>query len=223
MLKVWGRSSSIHTQRVLWACDEAHVPFQLIPASATMGPDGHISGGGMPFGIVDTPEYRAMNPNGTIPTIDDEGYVLWESNTICRYLAQTYAPQNLFGDNVKTLGFASQWMDWTNTQLEPALHILVMELVRLSPDKRDPDNVEQTRKNILPALERLNQHLSERPYVAGEAFSIGDIAPGCAVYRWILFGLNAPEMPHIRDWQSRLAERGGFQAHVAPREYHLGS
>ena len=71
MLKIWGRPNSIHTQRVLWTCVEANVTYELIPASATMGPDGHISGGGAPYGVVDTPQYLAMNPNGTVPTIDD--------------------------------------------------------------------------------------------------------------------------------------------------------
>ena len=103
MLKIWGRPNSIHTQRVLWTCAEAEVPYELILASATMGPDGHISGGGKPYGIVDTPSYRAMNPNGTVPTIDDDGYVLWESNVISRYLAQKYAPEALFGGSLELL------------------------------------------------------------------------------------------------------------------------
>jgi glutathione S-transferase len=221
MLKIWGRPTSIHTQRVLWTCVEAGLPFELIPASATMGPDGHISGGGRAYGIVDTPEYRAMNPNGTIPTMDDDGYIIWESNSICRYLAQTYAPQALYGDNVKCLGLASQWMDWTNTQLEPGLHILVMELVRLSTDKRNPANVEKTRCEIIPTLERLDRHLSECSYVAGDDFTIGDIATGCAVHRWTLFDLETPNLPYLRAWQAHLAEREGFGQHVGPREKHL--
>ncbi len=221
MLKIWGRRNSIHTQRVLWACAEVGLPFELILASATMGPDGHVSGGGGAFGIVDTPEYRAMNPNGAIPTVDDDGFVLWESNTICRYLAQTYAPDVLFGGDLKTLGLASQWMDWTNTQLEPALHILVMELVRLPEAARNSANVEETRLGILPALRRLDDHLRNRPYVAGDIFTGGDIAPAAAAYRWTLFALDAPPMPHLADWQARLAEREGFRRHIAPREFHL--
>lgn len=221
MLKIWGRRNSIHTQRVLWICTEIGLPFELILASATMGPDGHISGGGGAFGVVDTAEYRAMNPNGTIPTIDDDGFVLWESNTICRYLAQTHDPQALFGDDLKTLGLASQWMDWTNTQLEPALHILVMELVRLAEDERNPANVEETRRGVLPALQRLDNHLGTRPYVAGDRFTIGDIAPAATSYRWTLFDLDGPPMPNLAAWLSRLGERDGFREHVAPPEYHL--
>lgn len=221
MLKIWGRPNSIHTQRVLWACEEAGLSFELILASATMGPDGHISGGGAAFGIVDTQEYRAMNPNGAIPTMDDDGFILWESNTICRYLAQSYAPEPLFGGDLKTLGLASQWMDWTNTQLEPALHVLVMELVRLPEAERDPAAVEATRCSVLPALRCLNDHLGDQAYVAGEKFTIGDIAPAAAAYRWGLFALGAPPMPHLADWQARLAECDGFRRHIAPPEFHL--
>lgn len=221
MLKIWGRPNSIHTQRVLWLCTEAGLPFELIPASATMGPEGHISGGGKAYGIVDTPAYRAMNPNGTIPTLDDDGFVLWESNTISRYLAQTYAPDALFGGDNKTLARASQWMDWTNTQLEPALHILVMELVRLREAERDPANLQATRLGVLPALQRLDAHLGEQAYVAGAAFTIGDIAPGATVHRWGLFALEAPPMPNLAAWQARLSERQGFRRHVAPPEFHL--
>ena len=221
MLKIWGRRNSVHTQRVLWACEEAGLQFDLILASATMGPDGHVSGGGSAFGVVDTPEYRTINPNGTIPTIDDNGYILWESNSISRYLAQTYAPKALFGDDIRTLGLASQWMDWTNTQLEPALHILVMELVRLTEAEREPANVEATRLSVLPALLRLNDHLSTRAYVAGDEFTIGDIAPATAVRRWHVFGLEAPPLPYLEDWQARLAQREGYRLHIEPPKLHL--
>ena len=221
MLKIWGRRNSVHTQRVLWACEEAGLQFDLILASAPMGPDGHVSGGGSAFGVVDTPEYRTINPNGTIPTIDDNGSILWESNSISRYLAQTYAPKALFGDDIRTLGLASQWMDWTNTQLEPALHILVMELVRLTEAEREPANVEATRLSVLPALLRLNDHLRTRAYVAGDEFTIGDIAPATTIRRWYLFALDAPPMPHLADWQERLAQREGFRQHIEPKIFHL--
>ena len=219
-LKIWGRPSSTHTQRVLWCCVEAGIEFELILASGTMGASGHVSGGGEAFGIVDTPEYLAMNPNGTIPTIDDDGYILWESNTICRYLSQVYAPE-LFGNEAKKLGHASQWMDWTNTQMEPYLHILVMHIVRMQEAERDPDVIEQARRALIPKLELINRHLSDRPYIVGDNFSIGDIAPACAAYRWTLFDLAAPEMPYLTKWRTRISERLGFQKHILPRKHHF--
>lgn len=220
-LRIWGRPNSIHTQRVLWTCAEAGLPFELILASATMGPEGHVSAGGAPFGVVDTPEYRKMNPNGTVPTMDDSGFVLWESNVIARYLAQKYAPAKLFGDSLETLGLASQWMDWTNARLEPVLHILVMELVRLPADQRDAANRQTACRDILPSLQLLDHHLAERPYVAGATFTVGDIPPGAAVYRWTCFRQESPALPHLEAWQARLTERPGFQRHVAPRANHL--
>ncbi|MEC7658262.1 MAG: glutathione S-transferase family protein [Pseudomonadota bacterium] len=219
-LKIWGRPNSTHTQRVLWCCAEVGAEFELILASGTMGASGHVSGGGEAFGIVDTPEYRAMNPNGTIPTIDDRGSILWESNTICRYLTQTYAPE-LFGNEAKKLGHASQWMDWTNTQMEPHLHILVMHLVRMQEAERDPDAIEQARLEIISRLELLDRHLSDRAYIAGDTFTVGDIAPACAAYRWTLFDLPGPKMRNLSEWQSRIGQRPGFKRHIAPRENHL--
>ena len=221
MIKVWGRPNSIHTQRVLWACHEATLNYELILASATMGPKGHISGGGRAYGIVETQQYREMNPNGTIPTIDDDGYILWESNTISRYIAQAYAPDALYGNNFKTLGLGSQWMDLANTQLEPALHILVMELARIPHQNRNQKNIENARRQIIPVLQCIDRHLAKNKYVAGDQFSVGDIAPGCAVYRWGLFNLERPDMPNLKEWQAWLLDRPGFQNYVAPREHHL--
>ena len=76
MRRLWGRPSSVCTMRALFALDELGLGFEFILASATMGPDGSIFKGNAPFGIVDTPAYRAMNPNGTVPTLDDDGFIV---------------------------------------------------------------------------------------------------------------------------------------------------
>jgi len=219
MIKVWGRPTSIHTQRVLWALTAADLPYELILASATMGPDGHVSKGGAPYGIVDTPAYRAMNPNGTVPTIDDDGFILWESNAILTWVALKYAPQ--MSDDAQQMARAVQWMGWTNSRLEPLLHTLVMELVRLAAPERSPAKVEQARVAMIEALSGLEARLTRDPYVAGDRFTIGDIPAGAAVHRWMVFNLQRPEMPNIAAWQGRLAERKGFHLHVASREFHL--
>jgi glutathione S-transferase len=220
MIKIWGRPTSIHTQRVLWALADADLPYELTLASATMGPQGHVSKGGTPFGVVNTPAYLAMNPNGTVPTIDDNGLILWESNAILTWLALTHAPDLLSGDATQ-LARAVQWMTWINGRVEPLLHTLVMELVRLPEGKCDPAKVEQARIEMIDALGMLEAYLADQPYVAGNRFTIGDIPTGAAVYRWLIFDLERPSMPKIAAWQARLAEHKGFRLHVAPREYHL--
>jgi len=221
MLRVWGRPTSICTQRVLWACVEAGVEFELTLASATMGRGGHISTGAQPYGSVETPWYRAMNPNRTVPTIDDDGFVLWESNAIVGYIAARYARETLFGDSEKTYALASQWMSWTNQRLEPPLHTLVMELSRLREDLRTARAAASVVEAIAPALDILDERLGHSTFVAGDAFSMGDIPTGAAVYRWKVFGLGGPPTPHIEAWLTKLAAREGFRRHVEPREFQI--
>lgn len=221
MIRIWGRPTSICTQRALWALEEAGCPYELTLASGTMGPAGHVSKGGQPFGVVDTAAYREMNPNGTVPTIDDGGYVLWESNAIVLYVAAKYAPGRMYGGDVGTLARASQWMSWTNEHLEPLLHTLVMHLVRLPPAQRSEAEAKTAFDAILRPLAILDRELASRGHLASDSFSLGDIAAGCAVYRWMLFAPTRPSLPNVEAWQRRLAERAGFARHVAPREFHL--
>jgi len=215
-MKIWGRASSICTQRVLWACTEAGVVYELTLASATMGDAGHVSMGSSPFGVVGEPWYRAMNPNGTIPTIDDDGFVLWESNAIVAYVASRYGREPLYGDCLHTFARALQWMSWTNEHLEPHLHTLVMQFSRLPPEQRDPGAGKAIARGIGPALELLDRHLAASPFMAGEHFSMGDIPAGAAAHRWQAFGLDGPVIPNVYAWLDRLSSREGFRRHVAP-------
>ena len=221
MMKIWGRPNSICTLRVLWACAESGIDWELELASGTMGPDGHISGGATPFGHVNTPAYRAMNPNGTVPTINDQGVILWDSIAILSYIAGKYGAASLHANSPEVFARALQWMCWTNEYLEPLLHTLVMELVRLAPEKRNPTELESARKTTIEQLNVLDRHLSASPYLADDRFSMGDIPAGATVYRWLLFDLERPAMPHLEDWQRRLQKRPAFQQLIAPSENHL--
>jgi len=221
VIRIWGRPTSICTQRVLWACVEAGVEFELALASGTIGPDGHVSTGAEPYGGVDAPWYRGMNPNGTVPTIDDGGFVLWESNAIVTYLGLRYGLGTLVDGSPETLGRAVQWMSWTNEHLEPHLHVLVMELRRLREDLRTSGAVEAAVRGITPALEILDAHLGDNAYVAGDRFSMGDIPAGAAARRWQVFAQAGPATRHLDAWLERLAEREGFRRHIAPPELHV--
>ncbi len=221
MIRIWGRPTSICTQRVLWACVEAEVEFELTLASGTMGPDGHVSTGVKPYGSVEKPWYRAMNPNGTVPVIEDGGFVLWESNAIVTYLGTRYGSGSLLDGSAETLARAVQWMSWTNEHLEPRLHTLVMELSRLREDLRTPGAEREAGRHIAPALEVLDAHLARNAYVAGDRFSMGDIPAGAAARRWQVFAQPGPSTPHVDGWLARLGERVGFRRHVAPPELHV--
>ena len=221
MLKLFGRPTSGRTQKVLWTLAEIGLPFELVLASGVMGPGGHVSKGNAPFGLVDSREYRAMNPNGRVPTIDDDGFVLWESNSIVRYLAMQYAPELLYGNDIRTFASASRWLDWENNELLPPQHDMVMHLIRLPEDKRDAGKLEKARADFVTRLSIMEEQLSHTRYMCGEAFTYGDIAVGLRVHRWRLFQLPSPSFPNIDRWYKEVTARPAFSVWTAAPENHL--
>lgn len=223
-IRLWGRPTSTNTQRVLWTLAELGLPCEFTLASGTTGPDGYVWQGHKPYGFVDTPEYRAMNPNGTIPVlVDDDGFVIWESLAIVQYLARKYAPERLLGGSDEAFARAFQWMAWTNHALEPTMHTLIMHRERLPKEKRSEEAVEAARQDALKKLAIMEGRLSQAPYLAGDTFSIGDIPAGIAIQRFRHFKLEHPPFPAVKAWITRLEEREGFRKHVLPREFHLRS
>jgi glutathione S-transferase len=220
-LKLWGRPTSGRTQKVLWTLAEIGLDFELILASGVMGPGGHISKGNDPYGIVDTPDYRAMNPNGRVPTIDDDGFMLWESNSIVRYLAMQYAPELLYGNDIKTFASASRWLDWENNELLPPQHDMVMHLIRLPADQRDERKLETARLEFIKRLSIMEDQLGRTRFMSGKRFTFGDIAPGLRVHRWKLFDLPSPALPNIERWYTEVTSRPAFHVWTAQPEHHL--
>ncbi len=220
MIKVWGRQTSICTQRVLWCLEDVELPYDLVLTSGTMGPQGHVSKGGKPFGGADTSEYLQMNPVGRIPTIDDGGFILWDSNAILMYLALKYAP-HLHEEDIGVFSQASAWMSWSNEYLDPPLAHLVQNLVRWPQSQRDPAVARKWNDAMAGSLEILDRHLATRSYVAGNQPGIAEfsIAPG--IHRWFLFDLDRPSLPHLEAWHARLSERPAFRKLIQPDEFHL--
>jgi glutathione S-transferase len=220
MLRIWGRPTSGCTQRSLWCLEEAGVPFQFTLASAIMGPNGHISKGGKPYGVVDTPEYLRMNPNGTVPTIDDDGYILWESNAILAYIALHKKP-DLYGNDHHMFGRAVAWGSWSNGHLDPPMTDMVLHHTRLADHLRDKQKAAQSMIDMAKQTKTLERELESKPYLAGDAFTIADISAAPAVYRWHLFDDNRAPSPNVDAWIARLSERPAFRKHIMPREYHF--
>jgi len=221
MLTIWGRPTSARTQKVLWALAETGIEFEMILASGTMGPNGSVDKGNEPYGVVDTPEYLAMNPNGTVPTIKDGDFTLWESNSVIQYLAMKYAPEPLFGDDLETFASASRWMDWEGNMFLPHQHTLVMHLVRLPPEERDPAQVEGARQALLRPLKIIDSQLAKTSFISGERFTMGDIPIGIRVHRWFLFDLETPDFPNLTRWYEVIRQRPGFLQHIADPAVHL--
>lgn len=198
MLVIWGRDNSVNVQKPLWCLEELGLPYERRDA------------GGV-FGIVDTPEYRKLNPNGLVPTmVEDDGFVLWESNAIVRYLAAKHAPGTLWPTDLRVRAEADRWMDWQNMAYWPAIRPLFWNLVRTPAADRDPAAMEASRLQTIEITQMLEAHLADRAYVAGDAFTMGDIPIGCGVWRWFALPIERPGFPHVQRWFDRLAQRPAF-------------
>jgi glutathione S-transferase len=173
-------------------------------------PYERIDAGGE-FGEVNTPQYRALNPNGLVPTIEDSGFVLWESNAIVRYLTAKHSAGKLWPENLSVRAEADKWMDWQNSTLWPALRPLFWGLIRTPLDQRDQKALEESRVRTAEILCYLDDHLRNHAYVAGESLTMGDIPVGCGIWRWFALTIERPELPHLHRWFQLLRQRPAYQ------------
>lgn len=202
MLKIWGRTNSINVQKVLWCCAEIGVKYERIDA-------------GMQFGVNNTPEYKAMNPNGLVPLIDDDGFVLWESHAIVRYLARKHGMGTLCPTDPKMAADADRWMEWYSTTLWNFMKPIFWNLVRTPPEKRNMAEVEDCRGKLAGCLAMADSHLAKQPYLAGKQFTMGDIPLAVIGHRWFNLPIERPALPNFERWFKQVAERPAFQQHCA--------
>ena len=201
MLKIWGRISSVNVQKVMWAVSELGLAHERIDA-------------GLHFGAVNETWYRAMNPNGRVPVIDDDGFVLYESNAITRYLSTQYGMGSLCPADVQTRAAADRWMDWATTTMHPVMTPLFWGLIRTPPEKRDPAALDQQRADMEGVMAILDAHLASQPFVAGETLTMGDIPAGCFTQRWSALPIERGTHTHLNAWLARLRARAGFAEYV---------
>jgi glutathione S-transferase len=200
-VKVWGRRNSINVQKVLWCCAELDVPFERVDV-------------GGPFGGNRDPQYLQLNPNGLVPTISDEGFVLWEANVIVRYLAAKHGAGTLYPEDLTGRADADRWMDWQMGTLWASMRPVFIGLVRTPPEERDRASIEAASKRTAEIWGILDAHLADRDYVTGPSFTMGDIPLGATAYRWLQLGVEGPTLPNVRAWHERLSERPAFREHV---------
>ena len=196
MLKIWGRTNSVNVKKALWCLEELSLPYERIDA-------------GMQFGVVNTPEYRKMNPNGLVPTMEEDGFVLWESHSIVRYLAAKFGKGVLLPMDERSRAVASQWMDWA-CSFQASFRPVFWGLVRTPPEKRDAAAIEEGRRKCAEMLGILDTALADRHYVAG-AFSMGDIPIGCHVQLWMRLPIERPKQPNLEGWFERLCARPAYK------------
>ena len=200
MLKIWGRTNSINVQKVLWCCGELDLKFDRVDA-------------GMQFGVNNTSEYRAMNPNGLVPTIDEDGFVLWESHAIVRYLGRKHGGGKVCPADERAAADADRWMDWFATTLWPNLRPVFWGLVRTPPEKRNMKEIEESTQKLGASFRIVDARLADRDYIAGKNFSMGDIPLGVGAFRWFNMSIERPALPNLERWYKRLSERPAYQQH----------
>jgi glutathione S-transferase len=201
MLRIWGRHTSINVQKVLWCCDELNLPF-----------DRKDVGG--EFGGLDTPEYLELNPNGRIPTIEDDRFVLWEANTIVRYLCAKHGLGSLCPKASEGRANAERWMDWQICHILPGMVAMFFGLIRTPEEARDHGAIEAARVRTQDAWRILDGHLAKRHYVCGDNFTMADIPLGAFAYRWHMLPIERPELANLYEWFQRLSERPAFKQRV---------
>jgi glutathione S-transferase len=189
-----GRLTSINVQKAMLCVEELNLPHQRVDA-------------GLSFGIVNTPEYRAKNPNGLVPVIEDDDFVLWESNAIVRYLAGKHATGSLWPTDPRERADADRWMDWQTTSFQPAMGPAFMHLVRLPLEKRDAGAVAPSRQKTEECVAIMDAVLANRRFIAGDRMTVGDIALGPAIHRWFNLPLERVARPNVERWYGEIMRR----------------
>ncbi|MGM8932709.1 glutathione S-transferase family protein [Salinicola halophyticus] len=201
MLKIWGRANSTNVKKVLWCAAELELPFERIDAGGA-------------YGVINEPAYRAMNPNGLIPCIQDDGFVLWESNAIVRYLCAKYGRDSLHAGDPAARAEADKWMDWTTSSLASPFRDVFWNTVRLPVEQRDDKAVEKGLAACGALLGMADRTLSEQPFLSGPEWGMGDIPLGCFAYAWFEMDIARPDLPHLAAWYTRLQSRPAYREHV---------
>ena len=201
MLTVWGRANSVNVQKVMWTVGELDVAHVRIDAGGT-------------FGGLDTPEFLARNPNGKVPVIEDDGFVLWESNAIVRYLSAKYGTGSFWPVDPEARAETDKWVEWTANVLYPDFITVFWELHRVSESERNMDLVESALARLNKSCQLAEQMLEGKRFVAGETLTFGDISFGSILYRYFNMEIVRPSLPGIEAYYASLQERPAYQVHV---------
>lgn len=216
-MQLYGRRSSINVQKVGWCLTEL---------GQVEGRDYERIDAGLAFGVVDTPAFLKLNPNGLVPVLIDGDVVLWESNTIMRYLAASHAAQHgessLLPSDPVGRAMVERWMDWQLGNLWPTLRGAFLGCTRTPEALRDVNAIRQSYNDTSRQLAIIDGVLASQPYLAGDHFTMADIGNSIAVHRWIALHeaypalIDAPPvLPNVLAWYQGLAARPGFQLAVA--------
>ena len=202
MLELWGRTNAYNVQKPLWLLAELELEFQHHDVGSNSGD-------------LDTAEFTALNPHARIPVLQHDGAIIWESNTIVRYLATSHAALALYPDDPFARSQVERWMDWELATLQPAFIALFWGYYRTPPASRNQPGIETAGQRCRQLFERLDSHLADNAYLGGDFFSLADIACGVCLYRYFEMGLPVEEPAQVMRWYRLLSQRKAFQNTIA--------
>lgn len=201
MLKILGRATSTNVQKVLWFCDAEGIEYDH---------DNDIGGA---FGRNDSPEYLAMNPNGRVPVVIDDGFVMWESSSIIRYLARK-SKSTLYPSDFAARQTVERWMDWELSLLAPRHVPVFIGMVRTKPEDRNQAAIDGALAQWNAGMQVLEDQLAQNAFVAGAAFTLADIPIAPIAHRWFNLDIDRIAAPNIKRWYDGFAHDTGFRKWV---------
>ena len=193
-LHIWGRMTSINVKKVVWTAQELGLDYQRTEAGGA-------------HGVVKTPEYMQLNANSLVPVIEDDGFVLWESNVIVRYLSAKHAMGRMYPTDLQQRFDAERWMDWQQTTFNPASRPGFWQLIRMPEGQRDLKAIANSNAAVENLMSVLDAHLAQRSFMVGEQFSMADIPLACEAHRWFGLPQSREKRPHVERWFASLAAR----------------
>jgi glutathione S-transferase len=190
--------------KVVWTLEALKLPYRRLDVGGA-------------FGGTDTPEYRAMNPTGLVPTLQEDAFAMWESNAIMRYLCSTnqQASATLWPADATLRARVDQWLDAQQTVHNRPAGVVFLGLVRTPAEKRDHAAVNAATADLARAYGYLEPHLAKHPFITGQHLTLADIAWAVHVHRWFAIPVQRPAMPHLRAWYDRLLQDPIYREHIA--------
>jgi len=201
MLKIYGRANSSNVRKVLWVAEEIGIPYTR-------------SDWGRGHRDTNEPEFKRLSPFGVVPVVDDDGFVLRESNTIVRYLCSKHGRADLYPVELRARALVEAWMDWGSTDLYTPVRPVFLGLVWKSPAFQTPGVIQAGIAEWTRQMRLLDAELAANgPHLAGASFTIADIAAGIIVNRWFSIEFAKPELPAVSAYYEMLSARPAYRAH----------
>ena len=201
MLQIYGRKNSNQVIQLMWTVGELGLEHVR-----------HNVGGS--FGGLDSDEYGDLNPNRLVPTIVDDGFVLWESYAIIRYLCRQYGSGSLWPEDPRQVALADQWMEWTSSRFMGTFFSAFWNLIRTPKEKQDSEKISTAAKDTGVLLQIIERQLQGNDYLIGDALTMADIPLGSMMFKYFNLPIERPSLPNIERWYARLSERPAYSEHA---------